>query len=175
MTTDPTWPALVIDLRDITNESSEYVVSQAEARAILAQPAPVCGWVDRCDKPESDHAHSGKAWDMPDGGKYNHPYRPAPERCAVCDRPMLSNAHEWDHEYTRPTLDAAWARAEAALPEGWVVRSIDRPAAPEYVHRSIVWVEEGIDSRDRTPLYTCGGHTPQAALSALADALEARK
>ena len=33
----------------------------------------------------------------------------APERCATCDRPMLSNAHEWDHEY-QPSAPERWGR-----------------------------------------------------------------
>lgn len=35
------------------------------------------------------------------------------------------------HEQTPDSLDVAWAEAEAALPEGWVIRRLERPYADD--------------------------------------------
>lgn len=72
----------------------------------------------------------------------------------------------------RGSLDAAWAEAEAALPEGWFLVLSDDPrysaeATREGYHDpAIGWV--GVQTRDAT------GPTPAAALRALAATLRER-
>jgi len=70
-----------------------------------------------------------------------------------------------------PSLDAAWARVEAALPDGWRYGIYRDPRDTDAVYRS--WADDGsLPDRDEEE---GDGPTPIAALSALADALEARR
>lgn len=73
---------------------------------------------------------------------------------------------------TRPSepvldsLDAAWAEAEAALPEGWymgVQHSNDDRGEYMAIAADMVWLTETL-----TDDYHCYGPTPAAALRALA-------
>jgi hypothetical protein len=76
------------------------------------------------------------------------------------------------------TLDEAWAAAEAALPEGWVMDGV----RAEYDRREIVsWVARAVEPGNpdldatglhygRIPLIVGRGRTPRAALLALSEA-----
>jgi hypothetical protein len=66
------------------------------------------------------------------------------------------------------TLDAAWARVEAALPDGWLWRVQMQSRGP-------LWLADAWHRHDVDDGMTAFGPTPIAALHALADALEARK
>jgi hypothetical protein len=76
-------------------------------------------------------------------------------------------------EATRDGLDAAWAEAEAALPEGWHILTVVNTSGEPWslpTWRAMAG-EYGPDSPYRASI----GHTPAAALRALAAALSPRE
>jgi hypothetical protein len=64
------------------------------------------------------------------------------------------------------TLDEAWKEAEAALPEGWVIRAVERHWPPE--GSWMAWAHRYNIVRSGT------GPTPAAALQELAASLRLR-
>jgi hypothetical protein len=76
-------------------------------------------------------------------------------------------------EIAEPGLDAAWAEAEAALPEGWALFGVSRPGdAEKYWASATGPVVKGRCNMDREhedyPRENGYGDTPAAALIALA-------
>lgn len=69
-------------------------------------------------------------------------------------------------EPARPSLDAAWARAEAALPEGWFGPELFTVAHDR-------WIARCFDTPLCTALEHAEADMPAAALVALAEKLEA--
>jgi hypothetical protein len=69
------------------------------------------------------------------------------------------------------SLDAAWADAEAALPEGWRIKSLSMDAPPAWQAWAGATPEEapGVDEWEAET-----GSTPAAALRALAERLRER-
>jgi len=76
-----------------------------------------------------------------------------------------------------PSLDAAWARVEAALPDGWKFEGVYNVGSlsgwDAYAFEP--YTEDGTTHEADQPVEEAHGDTPHAALLALADALEARK
>ena len=72
------------------------------------------------------------------------------------------------------SLDAAWAAAEAALPEGWRMQAVYWFVDDsEWVAVAYGPAPEPVDADQAAIRH--GGDTPTAALTSLADALEARQ
>jgi hypothetical protein len=86
------------------------------------------------------------------------------------------------------SLDAAWAEAEAALPEGWALAGLEQ-RWPDWDDRGngigVPWWDVSADSNATVGCATCGsdvlkyhdasGPTPAAALRALAEKLRETK
>jgi hypothetical protein len=97
---------------------------------------------------------------------------PGEERpCDGCDATKAECDAHWgaccpDCLHPTRTLDAAWARAVAALPEGWGLS----------VEGSGDWYDaHALNRHDATDFVYEAGPTPALALHALADELERRK
>lgn len=136
-----------------------------EARDLLAQPAR-CVVCDHAPHTRTDQCDCACV-----------PSQPVPTTAqGICD---CGAAHRWDldkqefvptHQPVADTLDAAWARMEAALPDEYRFQSVYWHALDGGFTAVVYPIDEEVDDAVRA-----AAPTPIAALHALADALEARK
>lgn len=70
------------------------------------------------------------------------------------------------------TLDAAWAAAEAALPEGWFIGTLSNRPYVNHPYRT--WLAQAYEPTEQMAFVAGFGDTPAAALLALAEKLAQR-
>ena len=130
------------------------------------------GWINARNRhPMSDPTREATC---PCAGRCHHDTHPCSLGCWAAQKPW--RAEEAALSTTSAPLDAAWAEAEAALPDGWndiLLMKTDRHGTPGYAATAS-------EPRDETGAYrivstTAAGRkpdpTPAAALLALAEKL----
>lgn len=92
-------------------------------------------------------------------------------RCPVCGHPVrVVSGDEGTNSYEpMDDLGAAWAEAEAALPEGWAISLLW--GGERWAAAAGPWPDDG----QRRTIYASADTTPAAALRALAAALRERE